>query len=439
MSKESNEPGDLKVRTVCNLAPRWGLVTRALIAAGTAGGLLVATPVRAQCAPEWSLRAESGPDARRDHAMTYDIDRGMALMHGGASGSPNEYDLWGWNGVFWTRLPGVLFRDSHAIVYDERRHLVIAFGGYDLEGLEPSRETWAHDGSGWRFVTESGPRGRASHAMVYDSRRGVTVLFGGGDPNLLGDTWELSTSGWRRVATTGPSRRRNHAMAYDRNRGVTVLHGGQGDLIGETWEWDGNEWRLVSTKGPGPAEGHAMVYDTHRRRMVMVGAYSDLQTWEWNGQEWTLAHRDFEMRRFRHAMAFDEQRGRLVLFGGFANGRGYLSDTWEYGPPNPFLYIDATCPAGGPVSIRWTCATANRSGALLLSPRHGVFSIPPNHPCTGTTLDLDANGLRVVWTGSTGPEGRGAINAEAGPAVCGSFLQFLDINTCRTSAAVIVR
>ncbi len=399
--------------------------------------LLITQSVSAQCSTEWTMRSEEGPRPRQDHAMAYNSTQGVVVLQGGVSGFPNESDLWKWNGEVWSRLPGLLYRDHHAMAYDERHGLLVVFGGYDFDGLEPNEETWAHDGERWTLLTSAGPNGRAGHAMVYDSWRGVIVMFGGG-PHPIGDTWELYPTGWRRASITGPSRRTDLAMAFDSDRGVTVLYGGSGDPVGETWEWDGIEWTLISTSGPGPRAGYTMSYDSHRKRTVLVGGHPLLETWEWDGQQWTELPSSAPRGRFGLASAFDEQRGKLVMFGGFSSGASYLNDTWEYGLPNPFLIVDATCPTGGAMSIRWSCATPDKTAALVYSPAHGMFTIPNNQPCAGTALDLNPSGLQLVWTGRTGHDGSGVIRTQAGPPACGSYLQFIDVDSCRVSAAVRV-
>lgn len=410
----------------------------ATIAVMVATACLVVVPAaQAQCAPEWVLKSDVGPRSRQYHAMAYDSRRHSVFLQGGNHGFPNETDLWEWNGTSWVRWPSYLELAHHAMVYDERRGALIIFGGADGYQTE-SGDTWAYDGERWTLVTSAGPVARTNHCMAYDSWRGVTVLFGGGTASHMRNTWELHPSGWRRVATTGPSARSGAAMAFDRHRGVTVMQGGFGDPVGETWEWDGMEWSLVSVTGPGRRASHSMVYDEQRRRVVLVGGDVGFDTWEWDGNEWELITDTGPRDRFGSKMAYDASRGQTVLFGGYADGVGYLNDTWEYGLPNPFLIVDATCPTGGAMSIRWSCATPGKTAALVYSPAHGMFTIPNNQPCAGTALDLNPSGLQLVWTGRTGHDGSGVIRTQAGPPACGSYLQFIDVDSCRVSAAVRV-
>jgi hypothetical protein len=162
------------------------------------------------------------PSGRFNHAMTYDLGSGCALVHGGRSvGSSLLGDTWGWNGIDWILLAA------------------------------------------------NGPSARYHHAMCFDLQRTRTVLFGGRDTMDLADTWEWDGAQWLQPTTGGPTPRNGHALVYDLARAVTVLHGGSqgGD---ETWEWDGNHWALVAS-GATLRRDHAMVFDARLQRATLFG------------------------------------------------------------------------------------------------------------------------------------------------------------------------
>ncbi len=97
----------------------------------------------------WTQRATSGPPARIYQGMTFDRDRGVAVLHAGnASPVPSGSDVWEWDGTTWTMrtLPGISSRYAQGIGYDEARQEVVVFGGIALP-LVPApnatlRDTW---------------------------------------------------------------------------------------------------------------------------------------------------------------------------------------------------------------------------------------------------------------------------------------------------------
>lgn len=97
------------------------------------------------------------------------------------------------------------------------------------------------------------------------------------------------------------------------------------------------------------------------------------------------------------------------------------------------LTVTATCPTGGPIQVSWTDATPGGQIALLFARDTGSFAIPNGRPCAGMILGLGANQLQIVYQGSAGLNGSRTLNANAGPAACGGYIQLLDVSTCGTS------
>lgn len=292
----------------------------------------------------------TSPSARYGHAMTYNSTHEVTVLFGGKA-EFHEDDTWEWDGIDWiqkfsTEKP--LVRRGHAMAYDSIREIVVLFGGISASSY--LNDTWEWDGNNWVDVSPIGTEGvdfpslRQTHAMVYDFTRGVIVLFGGyyydGAHINYNDTWEWDGINWtEKFPVDSPSPRRSHTMVCDSKRGVIVLFGGYNDVenLNDTWEWDGINWTYKSsTDVPFPRFWHSTTYDSKRGQVVLFGGchydgaytyYDD--TWSWDGVDWTQQFPENNPSgRRNYAMAYDSKRDAVVLFGGY-NG-DYLGDTWEY-------------------------------------------------------------------------------------------------------------
>ena len=398
---------------------------------------------------DWTLRSTSAqvPVRRGNHAMAYDVARGVTVLFGGWwDDYTAQGDTWEWNGVDWIprTSTGPFARDSHAMAFDSARGMTVLFGGITNDRSYFS-DTWEWNGAAWTARDVTGPSARSAHAMAYDAGRGVTVLFGGlsdvlvydpgGDlPLFHSDTWEWDGTAWSLRDTVGPAPRAFHAMAYDAARGVTVLYGGWAwdgsDYVfyNDTWEWDGvtwtrvadgpafwidlamaydsgvgavllssgwnlmawdgAEWTLQNQQGPAPSFTGALAYDSARDVVVKFGATSELigETWERRGTWWQRSLRGPGGRR-NHAMAYDSTRGVTVLFGGSLYGS--IGSTWEYG-------CSTNCAAAAPEA---PAAEAHSScnGCYATKNRYLSFKIPAPPPTGETTA------LRVTMSAMPGP------------------------------------
>ncbi len=110
--------------------------------------------------------------------------------------------------------------------------------------------------------------------------------------------------------------------------------------------------------------------------------------------------------------------------------------------PSPVLTLqkvpDCSSGPGGEIEVRWFQATPDRRAriAILFGRRTGNFVIPDGNPCAGTRLGLGALDLQVAFTGSAGDFGAGRIVTTIPRAVCGAYLQLIDISRCKTSNVV---
>ncbi|MCL4196428.1 MAG: SBBP repeat-containing protein [Phycisphaerales bacterium] len=98
------------------------------------------------------------------------------------------------------------------------------------------------------------------------------------------------------------------------------------------------------------------------------------------------------------------------------------------------LDVESSCPQAGPIEIGWSGTTPGGDTAILFAPTiRGAFTIPLNSQCAGTYFDLSPHGFRLVWTGSSDPQGMGSAQGSISSAACGGYLQLLDLTTCGTS------
>jgi hypothetical protein len=291
------------------------------------------------------VAGDYSPDPRVGQAAAYDSNRKVVMVFGGAAALSGDVqtprqDVWEWNparGAWRNRTGGGLMPDARseaAVVYDSARDRFIMFGGRAGSGSD-FQDTWEwnpSDGT-WTEKTVAGPKPdpRARHAMVYDEKRKVVVLFGGGrtvqatDAATASDvaaiavafasTWEYEpvSAAWTdrtpAGAASSPAARYDAGMAWDSKRNLAVLFGGMqkkddgvdGSPKQDTWEWDGSTgtWteRTLAGNKPSPRFGHGMACDPGRGNMVVFGGY-DINTgnalddlWDWEPQTGTWTER----------------------------------------------------------------------------------------------------------------------------------------------------
>jgi cysteine-rich repeat protein len=250
-------------------------------------------------------------------------------------------DDWVWRDNVWQPVPTRTAvpdgRWGTSLVYDERRDVLVMFGGSTLVG--PLAETWeVIPGDSWIPRTPStSPPARDSHGMTYDAKRERVIVFGGyGATGKLADTWQWDGTEWTQLfPPTSPSARLDISLAYDPIRERVVLFGGYATTtLGDTWEFDGTTWQQIPTMtAPFPRSGYALAYDPARRRVVLFGGVSNSgggfnDTWEWDGTSWTrVAIANPPPVRYGAAMAYEPAQRRMIVFGGYGFTDA-LNDTW---------------------------------------------------------------------------------------------------------------
>ena len=257
---------------------------------------------------------ELSPTPRMGAAMCYDRDTGLMVLFGGGELNFNDRtdywtsndfdDTWTYNvsaNIWMNRQPVQHPHEFQCMAYDPDSHLVILVGmaSWDAPGIE----TWTYDviGNLWTNRTKPGaPSARGSSEIVYDETCHMIVLFGGNNINgsVMGDTWTYNTSSfsWSLMSPDfSPPARTGHAMVFDNALGAVLLFGGTGRNrsvpYGDTWAYNAsaNTWRnLTSAVSPDPRCAHGLFYDSNTKTTVLFGGYlGDYRllgdTWQYGG------------------------------------------------------------------------------------------------------------------------------------------------------------
>ena len=252
--------------------------------------------------------------------------------------------IWGWDGTQWQKVTegGPPGRILGGAAYDEKRNVLVLYGGRSVE-LEPcSQETWEWDGQAWTKKEAQPPTACDHVKMVYDTARGESILFSGLDPskNPVNETWSWNGEGWKLLSQEGPESRGHFGFVYDPNHDQTLLYGGYTrTATDEFWVWKDNTWEKINFPGPGTLSHFGMTYDTNANALYIFGGatsastFSSLtdKTWALTGGSWReLSSASFPSKRGSPAMGYDPVRKRIVLYGGFEAGQNKLGDTWEW-------------------------------------------------------------------------------------------------------------
>lgn len=249
-------------------------------------------------------------------------------------------------------------RVGGAIAYDSKRDRAIMFGGTSAWlGNEYAYEndTWIWNSNDWsKVLSEGNPSLRSGHAMAYDEKRDVVVLFGGENQSgFLGDTWEFDGEQWHRLDITSclcsPPARTYHQMFYDPIRGKVVLYGGYGldkTFYNDAWEWDGNRWyQIVFDSATPTASGFSLLYDNERKQVLAFLSGSPGGTWIWRGLTWEKLELPLEpSNRTGEGMIFNPITKTIILYGG-SHFDILQSDTWEF-DGKKWKQLDISSPLG---------------------------------------------------------------------------------------------
>ena len=308
-------------------------------------------------APNWMMKATSGPGKRANFGMVYDNSNEETILNGGygpgiersyfLSTGPEQIDTWIWDGDKWQiKNMKPLNINNHALTFNKSNKQLTLFGG--SLGGNRSDNTYILMDDEWKLKIPSGmvPEARTGHTMVYDELRKTVILFGGtlvrfpGGQVPLDDTWEWNGEAWSKLQVNGPEPRWGHKMVYDENCEAILLFGGTNGTkyFDDTWIWEGNlaSWKKVNTQNnPSARSSFGLAFDCLNQNTLLFGGkasntepLNDL--WKWDGENWIqLAIHTPLAPRFDSELVYDVKRNKLILTGGY-NGKEYLQDTWEF-------------------------------------------------------------------------------------------------------------
>ncbi len=365
-----------------------------------------------QCAglAGWSRLLSSQPSPR-DGAAGVFIGTGELLVFGGNNAGAVLGDAWLWSPTTraWRRAAaGPDARAGASLSYDSQRGRAVLFGGVSSAAVSANyfNDVWEYDASAdtWtrRNVTGSAPAARAFGAFAFDGARGRAVLFGGTSDSAFGDTWEWDAAGgrWSQLGSSGPAPRYGAAFAFDPNARRYALFGGSpsnatGALV-DTWTLsaDTGQWQQQGGAGSPPGRaGASMTFDPTAGHLVLFGgtgiASANLDdTWELDGQTgaWSVVATSFSPPATTGAvLGFDPQAGRTVV----ASGITY-SSSGRFTPQSSSVWsLDR-------VAARWTERSSEiappllRRGAAFDSTRQKIVALgtaPP--PSRSLMWDFD--------------------------------------------------
>ena len=252
--------------------------------------------------------------------------------------------VWGWDGTRWQRVTegGPPGRILGGAAYDEKRNVLVLYGGRPVELEKCSQETWEWDGQTWTKKDVAPPTACDHVKMVYDSASGQSLLFSGLDPseNPVNETWSWDGQEWKLPSDEGPESRGHFGFVYDPNHGQTMLYGGYTSApTDEFWAWKDGTWQQLDFPGPGSLSHLGMTYDLDANALYIFGGatrgstFSSLTDKTWvltGGKWWELSPEHSPSKRGSPAMGYDPVRKKIVLYGGNYPDRNELDDTWEW-------------------------------------------------------------------------------------------------------------
>jgi hypothetical protein len=247
----------------------------------------------------------------------------------------------GWMEIHPKHTPGR--RAISAVAYDSARHRLVLFGGIsDWIGSSfyYERDTWEWDGNDWiQMKPQTSPPARAGHMMAYDEKRGVVVMFGGEDKSgsyMFNDTWIWDGKNWSQMSPTGyPMGRRGGQMFYDPETERIVLTGGfyyaTGKVftaVNDTWAWNGKDWEYLTTLPENLMITNPNVAFSPSLKRPTLFDYKRLMGW--NNNQWQLMDvGSMPVSRFGTWLAADPGSGKMMIFGGVDNNV-QRNDTWLF-------------------------------------------------------------------------------------------------------------
>jgi len=342
-------------------------------------------------AAKWNqLTPATLPACANEGAMTWQSSDNTILYTGGicaTSGSTEE--TYTWDGTNWTKVELTSFAGLYfgsALTFDADRGNAVLFGGAPASGSLLST-TFTFADKAWLAVGDINyPVPRSLFTFTTDPAHKVVYLFGGlNDATVFYDFWTYQNGMFRpQTQSNQPSDCSSPIAAYDSDRSkLVVLCSGSA-----TWEYDGTTWtQYDSTKTAPPAHRFSsLVYDQNLKKIVFFGGYDGTylnQTWTFDGSAWTQVKKNPAPSRSHTAMWYDPILKKTVIYGGL----GRLD------PDGKLLRFDDMWSFDG---TGWTQIKPSTTPGMRYGAQVGV-NPNTNHTLLfgGIRVDIDANNNQV--------------------------------------------
>ncbi len=297
--------------------------------------------------PTWrKVETAHAPSPRKAMAMAFDTARGEAVLFGGTERwSPagewvGKDDTWIWNGQDWVEKHPINHPSARldlAMAYDEKRQVVVLFGGQSQSvGLG---DTWEWDGENWYDRTPAAnPPARCCAELAYDPQREKVVLFSGFAPNktppalenvFYYDAWEWDGQNWSEIHLNVPRHASSYALIPDPYQDGMLIF----DIDG-LWSWKSNQMRQPPFELVPPGRYNVgLAYHPLENMLYLYGGSryeKDFnETWRFDGSYWKRIYTvKSPPARAVQAMVYNPLSGRVLMFGGH-DGKAFYNDTWE--------------------------------------------------------------------------------------------------------------
>jgi hypothetical protein len=339
---------------------------------------------------EWTNMNASGAPAEglRNMAMVYDSDADRTIVfgghfyEGGVDYGSNRTLAYDFESNAWTDLAPAVHPPggwTHRAAYDSWAKRTIMFGGYDIERLTYSEDTWAFDFRLNEWTNRSPalhPSARSRQGMAFDAASNRVILFGGHtiENQYSDETWAygFAWNAWANVTSdVRPPGRRSPGMAYDSDSDRVILFGGvdfanQKGELNDTWSYDfeTNTWTEMSPPtAPSKRYSFGFAYDSGIDRCILFGGVGGGNvTWayDYDNNTWSVLNASNAPRtHLLQGVAYDTQSARTIMFGGEGGGG---NDTWalrtQSGPPLAPQDLSAVG-GNGQVSLSWDAPPSN--------------------------------------------------------------------------------
>ena len=176
------------------------------------------------------LVSNSPPGSLSAHASIYDPWRKAIILHGGRTSQTQQAPLpttWALihnpntDTIEWTHIADGPPRKFHSLSYDSDRHLILMFGGADSHN--PSFRLWelGSDNTWTERRADPPPPARSSHVAFYDPSMKNLIVHGGsrfidvgGNQDCFEDTWRIELNKEDRPSILGSFRFSTEGVDY---------------------------------------------------------------------------------------------------------------------------------------------------------------------------------------------------------------------------------